>query len=105
MLYHLPFKSYGHLKLFWKKKKNVFVNHECPYNDHFFENWHWYLTLTDDLELVINRKVLLPGILMSNMKALTVTNKKNMANVKVFADKQAKNCMSPIYQCGDIQKK
>ena len=34
------------------------------------------LTLTDDLELVTNRKVLSPGILMSNIKALTITNQK-----------------------------
>ena len=30
----------------------------------------------DDLELVTKRKFLSQGILMSNMKALTVTNKK-----------------------------
>ena len=46
------------------------------------------LTLTDDLKHVSNRKVLSQGIIMSNMKALTVTNQKDMANEKVFVDIQ-----------------
>ena len=38
--------------------------------------WPWFLTLTDDLELGTHEKVLSQDILMWNMKALTLINKK-----------------------------
>ena len=49
------------------------------------------------------------------MKTLSLTKSKDMANVKVFADKQTNRCrdkktnrqakihMPPIYQCGGIK--
>ena len=54
----------------------------------FLKLWPWYSTLTDDLELGTNKKVLSQSILMWNMKALTLTNQKILANVEVFVDKQ-----------------
>ena len=51
-------------------EQDVFVKYECPRNGHLFENcdldiWHWQMTLN-----------LLQGIIMSNMKALTITNQR-----------------------------
>ena len=69
--------------------------------------WRLTLTLTDDLHLVTNRKVLSKGLLMWNLKALTLPIKR-YGQCKMFyrqtnslTDKQtngqAKNYMPPIY--------
>ena len=46
------------------------------------------LTLTDDLDFGTKERVLPHGIYILNMKALSLTIQKAMANVKAFADKQ-----------------
>ena len=46
------------------------------------------MILTDDLELGANRKVLSQGILIGNIKALTLTSQKIWSMLKVFVDKQ-----------------
>ena len=50
--------------------------------------WPWYLTLTNDLDFDTKRKVLPQGIYMWNMKSSITYHSKDMANVKVFGDKQ-----------------
>ena len=50
-----------------------------------------YLDFADDLELVTNRKVLSQGILMWNMKAVTLTIQK--IKCKSFADGQTNRCI------------
>ena len=62
------------------------------------------LTLTDDFGLVTNRKVLSQGILMSNMKALTITDQKTNKQTNGHTDKQkGPKLYAPIYLCGGIK--
>ena len=54
-----------------KVERDVFVKNRCPYNGHFFlKMWPWYMTLTGDLNLHSNGKVLSQGKHMWDTKAL-----------------------------------
>ena len=74
--------------------------------------WYSTWTLTDDLELDINRKVLSQGIIMWNMKDPTLTNWKIWLMLKILQTNkwtigrtsgQAKNYIPLIYRWGGIK--
>ena len=85
---------------YWRNgftQRNIYVKYESWITYHskangqcksfaFAQVWPWklILTLTDDLELGTNRKILSQEILMWNMKALTVSNQKIWSMLKYW---------------------
>ena len=81
-------------------------NNDAPPKPFFRKLRPWYLTLTGDLELGTNRKLLLQGIHVKYEGPKSYQSK-DLANVKVFEHKpteaqtngQVKNCMPLINPC------